>query len=502
MEIIYKNVNDLIPYINNSRTHSEEQINQIVASINEFGFTNPLLIDEKDNIIAGHGRLLASKKLKMEEVPCIVLSGLTEAQKKAYIIADNKMALNAGWDEELLKIELENLKELDFDLELTGFNVDELDNIFQAEEEQEIVEDEFDIEPPEEPKAKLGDIYQLGNHRLMCGDSTSEEDVALLMNGVKADMVFTDPPYGMKKENAGVANDNLNYDDLLEFNKKWIPITFNNLKDNGSWYCWGIDEPLMDIYSNILKPMAKENKITFRNLITWDKGSGQGQLSSEFRMYPIADEKCLFVQVGIQCLTLNADQYWEEYEPIRKYLYDERIKCGWDIPTMKTIAGHSDKSRDHWTSKSQWNLPTEDVYIKFQTWAKEHNIKAFTRQYEELKKQYEELKKQYEELRAYFDNTHDNMNNVWHFSKTSGEERESAGGHATPKPIALCSRAIKSSSRENEIVLDVFGGSGSTLIACEQNNRSAYLMELEPQWVDVIIQRWENFTGKKAIKLN
>ena len=496
MEIIYKKVDDLIPYINNSRTHSEEQVNQICASINEFGFTNPLLIDEKDNIIAGHGRLLASKKLKMKEVPCIVLSGLTEAQKKAYIIADNKMALNAGWDEELLKIELENLKELDFDLELTGFNVDELDELFKEdEEEREIVEDDFDIEPPEEPKAKLGDIYQLGSHRLMCGDSTKEEDVAKLMNGVKADMVFTDPPYGMKKEKDGVANDNLNYDDLLEFNKKWIPITFNNLKDNGSWYCWGIDEPLMDIYSNILKPMAKDNKITFRNLITWDKGNGQGQLSSEFKMYPIADEKCLFVQVGIQCLTLNADQYWEEYEPIRKYLYDERIKCGWDIPTMKTIAGHSDKSRDHWTSKSQWNLPTEDVYIKFQTWAKKHNIKAFT-------KQYEELRKQYEELRAYFDNTHDNMNNVWHFSKTSGEERESARGHTTPKPIALCSRAIKSSSRENEIVLDVFGGSGSTLIACEQLNRSAYLMELEPKWVDVIIERWEEFTGKKAVKIN
>lgn len=492
MEIIYKKVQDLIPYINNSRTHSEEQVNQIVASINEFGFTNPLLIDEKDNIIAGHGRLLASKKLKMEEVPCIVLSGLTEAQKKAYIIADNKMALNAGWDEELLKIELENLKELDFDLDLTGFNVDELDDILgNNEEETEIVEDEVP-EVPEEPKAKLGDIYQLGNHFLMCGDSTSEEDVAKLMNGVKADMVFTDPPYGMKKENDGVANDNLNYDDLLEFNKKWIPITFNNLKDNGSWYCWGIDEPLMDIYSNILKPMAKENKITFRNLITWDKGNGQGQLSSEFRMYPIADEKCLFVQVGIQCLTLNADQYWEEYEPIRKYLYDERLKCGWDIPTMKTIAGHSDKSRDHWTSKSQWNLPTEDVYKKFQNWAKEHNIEAFT-------KEYEKLRAEYEKLRAYFDNTHDNMNNVWHFSKTSGEERESAGGHATPKPIALCTRAIKSSSRENENVLDVFGGSGSTLIACEQNNRNCYVMELEPKWVDVIIQRWENFTGKKAV---
>lgn len=492
MEIIYKKVDELIPYINNARTHNDEQISQICASINEYGFTNPILIDEKNSIIAGHGRLLAAKKLKMKEVPCIVLCGLTEAQKKAYIIADNKLALNAGWNDELLKIEFENLKELDFDLNLTGFSADEIDAILDnIEDDKEIVEDEFDEEPPEEPKSKVGDIYQLGNHRLMCGDSTKEEDVEKLMNGVKADMVFTDPPYGMKKENDGVANDNLNYDDLLEFNKKWIPITFNNLKDNGSWYCWGIDEPLMDIYSNILKPMAKENKITFRNLITWDKGNGQGQLSSEFRMYPIADEKCLFVQVGIQCLTLNADQYWEEYEPIRKYLYDERIKCGWDIPTMKTIAGHSDKSRDHWTSKSQWNLPTEDVYIKFQTWAKEHNIKAFT-------KQYEELRKQYEELRAYFDNTHDNMNNVWHFERTTGEERESARGHATPKPIALCSRAIKSSSRENENVLDVFGGSGSTLIACEQLKRNCYMMEFEPKWVDVIIKRWEQFTGKKA----
>lgn len=329
----------------------------------------------------------------------------------------------------------------------------------------------------------------------MCGDSTKEEDVAKLMDGTKADMVFTDPPYGMKKENEGVANDNLNYDDLLEFNKKWIPLTFKYSKENGSWYCWGIDEPLMDIYSNILKPMIKQNKITFRNLITWDKASGQGQLSKDYMMYAIADEKCLFVVKGITCLTLNADHYWEEYEPIREYLYNERIKCGWDIPTMKTIAGHSDKSRDHWTSKSQWNLPTKDVYLKFQNWAKEHNIKAF-------EKEYEQLREEYEQLRAYFDNTHDNMNNVWHFSKTSSEERKNTGGHATPKPIALCSRAIKSSSRENEIVLDVFGGSGSTLIACEQLNRKCYMCELEPKWVDVIIKRWEDFTGKKAVKIN
>lgn len=237
MQIVYKKVNDLIPYVNNSRTHSEEQVNQIVASINEFGFTNPLLIDEKDSIIAGHGRLLASKKLGMEEVPCIVLKGLTEAQKKAYIIADNKMALNAGWDDELLKLELENLKELDFDLELTGFNVDELDDILgNNEEETEIVEDEVP-EVPEEPKAKLGDIYQLGNHRLMCGDSTSEEDVAKLMDGTKADMVFTDPPYGVDikgKYTGKILNDDLKDNELEDFLNK----VNANLKIfcNGSFY--------------------------------------------------------------------------------------------------------------------------------------------------------------------------------------------------------------------------------------------------------------------------
>ena len=488
LKIEYVDIDSIKPYENNAKTHPKEQIEQIKKSIEQFGMDDPIGI-WKDEIVEGHGRLIACKELGYTEVPIIRLDHLTDEERKAYTLVHNKLTMNSDFDMDILNYELMNSFDT-IDMNDFGFDID----ISIDEEEKQIIEDEIP-EVPEEPKAKLGDIYQLGNHRLMCGDSTSKEDVNKLMNGIKADMVFTDPPYGMKKENDGVANDNLNYDDLLEFNKKWIPITFNNLKDNGSWYCWGIDEPLMDIYSNILKPMAKQNKITFRNLITWDKGNGQGQLSSEFRMYPIADEKCLFVQVGIQCLTLNADQYWEEYEPIRKYLYDERIKCGWDIPTMKTVAGHSDKSRDHWTGKSQWNLPTQDVYIKFQNWAKEHNIEAFN-------KEYEELRAEYEELRAYFDNTHDNMNNVWHFNKTSGEERESAGGHATPKPIALCTRAIKSSSRENENVLDVFGGSGSTLIACEQNNRNCYVMELEPKWVDVIIQRWENLTGEKAVKVN
>ena len=355
-------VKDLVPYDKNTKKHDDVQINNVAESIKQYGFVQPIVIDKNNVVVIGHCRLLAAKKLKMQEVPCVCVEDLTEEQVKALRIVDNK-SNESPWDFDFLADELADLDLSDFDFDF-GIDTD-------AEEETEIVEDEApEVDEENEPITKLGDIWQLGRHRLVCGDSTDKETVELLMNGNKADMVFTDPPYGMKKEADGVLNDNLNYDDLLEFNKKWIPLTFANTKENGSWYCWGIDEPLMDIYSHILKPMAKKNEITFRNLITWDKRHGQGQNAEGFMMYPIADEKCLFVVRGIQCLTLNADQYWEEYEPIRKYLYDERIKCGWDIPTMKTIAGHSDKSRDHWTSKSQWNLPTKDVYEKFQAWAR------------------------------------------------------------------------------------------------------------------------------------
>lgn len=482
LKIEYVPISTIKPYKRNAKLHPQEQIEEIKNSIQTLGFNDPIGVWH-DEIVEGHGRYLAAKQLKMKEVPIIRLDELTDEERRAYALAHNKLTMNSGFDVELLDTELAEIGTIN--MTLLGFEE-------PKQEEIEVQEDNFDVEPPEEPKAKYGDLYQLGRHRLMCGDSTRTNDVECLMGGYKADMVFTDPPYGMKKEADGVANDNLNFDDLLAFNKQWIPLSFSALKENGSWYCWGIDEPLMDIYNEILKPMQKENKITFRNLLVWDKGSGQGQLSQEYKMYPLADEKCLFVMCGITCLTLNSDQYWEEYEPIRKYLFEQRKLCGWDIPTMKTIAGHSDKSRDHWTGKSQWTIPTEEVYKKFQQWAKDHNIKAF-------EKEYDDLRAEYDDLRAYFNNTHDNQNDVWHFDRAGKDERV---GHATPKPIALCSRAIKSSSRENEIVLDLFGGGGSTLIACEQLNRKCFMMELEPQWVDVIIERWESFTGEKAVLLN
>ena len=437
--------------------------------------------------------MLACKQLGMTEVPCVRLDHLTDEQRREYAIAHNATAELSEWDLDILSDELAEL-----DLSVFDFDF----GICDEEEETEIVEDEApEVDEDAEPIAKLGDIWQLGRHRLMCGDSTDKATVETLMDGKKADMVFTDPPYGMKKEADGVLNDNLNYDDLLEFNKKWIPLTFANTKENGSWYCWGIDEPLMDIYSHILKPMAKKNEITFRNLITWDKGNGQGQLLEDFRMYPIADEKCLFVMCGEQDMRFkrNLEEFNEMFEPIRKWFEDERKKSGLSVEQISKI----DSTRcSHYWAKVQFEFPTKEAFCKIQTYCVNNGINAFGVEYEEIKKEYEEIKKEFYKNRAYFNNTHDNMNNVWHFDRTSASERELTGGHATPKPIALCSRAIKSSSRENESVLDLFGGSGSTLIACEQLNRTCYMMELDPKYCDVIIRRYENLTGEKAVLIN
>ena len=481
----------LRPYENNPRIN-DGAVEAVAKSIDEFGFKVPIVADSDYVIIAGHTRLKAAERLGLKTVPVVIADDLTEEQARAFRLADNKTAELAEWDFEKLNEELGNITDLD--MQDFGFELPDFDD-----DDSEVMEDEAPEEV--ETRCKLGDIWQLGDHKLICGDSTDPAVIDRLMDGVKADMVFTDPPYGMKKESEGVLNDNLNFDDLLDFNRQWIPLTFGALKDNGSWYCWGIDEPLMDIYSNILKPMAKENRITFRNLITWDKGNGQGQLSEDFRMYPVADEKCLFVMCGEQDMRFkrNLEEFNEMFEPIRKWFENERKKSGLSVEQISKI----DSTRcSHYWAKVQFEFPTKEAFCKIQTYCVKNGINAFGVEYEEIKKEYEEIKKEYEEIkkefyknRAYFDNTHDNMNNVWHFDRAGKDEREHTGGHATPKPIALCSRAIKSSSREGEIVLDVFGGSGSTLIACEQLNRKCYMCELDPKYVSVILQRYINFKG-------
>ena len=485
MKIVYKQLHELREYGNNPR-HNENAVAAVAASLDKFGWKQPIVIDAAGIIVCGHTRAKAAAKLGLATVPCVIADDLTEDEIRAYRLADNKTAELAEWDFDKLDMELEQLAEIDFDM--TAFGFDD----FEQDEPQEIVEDEApEVDEESEPRCKLGDIWQLGRHRLMCGDSTDPLNVKLLLQGQKADLVFTDPPYGMKKEADGVANDNLNFDDLLEFNKQWIPITFDALKENGSWYCWGIDEPLMDIYSNIIKPMTRmrgEKKVTFRNLITWDKGSGQGQLDSGRRMYATADEKCLFVMCGRQTYGETAADYWDGFEPIRLRFVAIKERLGMSTAQIVEFAGATTCS--HWFSTSQWEFPNEQRFdIMLGNMLSGGKIS---------RQEYEDIRQEWYKTRAYFDNTHDNMNNVWKFARTVGEERETAGGHATPKPLALCARAIKSSSRETETVLDVFGGSGSTLIACEQLNRSARLMELEPKWCDVIIRRWETLTGETA----
>lgn len=480
MEIKKVEINKLKPAKYNPRKDlkpGDAEFEHIKNSIEKFGYIDPIIYNVRNNVIVGgHQRYKVLKKLGYTEIDAVEVD-MDEQTEKAANAALNKA--QGDWDLEKLDLLLADITEID--MSDFGFNLDLTDD---NEKEKEVEQDEIP-EPEEETRTKLGDVWKLGKHRLMCGDSTSATDLDKLMNGEKADLVFTDPPYGMGKESDGVANDNLNFDDLLEFNRQWIPLTFTNLKSNGSWYCWGIDEPLMDIYSNILKPMMKQQKITFRNLITWDKGVGQGQMSEGFRMYAPADEKCLFVMCGVQGSNNNSDNYYEKWDTIRLYLLEEAEKVGLTASKLKEICGVGMYS--HWFTKSQWTLIPEEHYRKIQ----EYYSDAF-------KKDYDELKKDFYDTRAYFDNTHDNMNNVWHFDRTAGKEKDEAGGHATPKPLALCARAIKSSSREGELVLDVFGGSGSTLIACEQLGRRANLMELEPKWCDVIIRRWETLTGKKA----
>lgn len=492
LEIEYIPINELTPYNRNARKHGEADVNIIAQSIEKYGFNDAVGVwGDKNIIVEGHGRVLAAQKLGIETIPCVRLDHLSEKERREYAIAHNRSAEMSEWDFDLLQVELDGLDLDDFDF---GFELGE-------EAEHEAVEDDYEPEPPQEPKAKRGDIYKLGRHRLMCGDSTDAADVERLMDGVKADMVFTDPPYGMKKESDGILNDNLNYDDLLDFNKRWIPLTFAHTKENGSWYCWGIDEPLMDIYSNILKPMQKENKITFRNFITWKKENDNptmlfnGACSSNNRSY-YTNEKCLFVMCGVQGFNNNKDHYDETFEPVRAYLEKEAKNVNLTSKLLTQITGV--QMYGHWFTKSQFAIIPETHYKKLQDY---YNGSAFCMPYDELqslfnKGEHETLKEAVMAKRAYFDGTASQCIDVWVHDVTSAKERELCGGHATPKPIELCARAIKTSSRPGEMVLDLFGGSGSTLIACEQTGRTCYCMELDPRYVDVIIDRWEKFTGE------
>ena len=385
-------ISKLIPYENNAKIHGAGQIEKLKASIKEFGFLTPCLIDRDFNIIAGHGRVMASKELGFDEIPCVFIEGLTEAQRKAYILADNRLGELGEWDMEIVTSELEALQDMDFDIELTGFD------LFEGEEEQDVEEDEI----PEnvETKCKPGDIWKLGDHRLICGDSTNLSVIEKLMSGALADMVFTDPPYGvsytggMKIEDGHIKgngkkeikNDSLDYDGLYSF----LYDAFVNLKTaskaKSAIYVFYAHSRSREFLNAFYDAGLKQ-----RSIIIWHKTSGG--FGDFMAQYMNAYEPCIY---GSNGETVN------------------------------------------------WYGAT-------------------------------------------------NEKTVWDIDK-----EKKCDLHPTMKPLELVARAIKNSSKTGDSVLDIFGGSGSTLIACEQLKRKCYTVELDPHYCDVIIQRWENLTGQIA----
>ena len=485
----------LKPYDRNARTHSAEQVAQIAASIVEFGFTNPILVDSNDGIIAGHGRLSAAQELGLKTVPVVVLDHLSERQRKAYILADNQLALNAGWDTDLLRGELQDLAEQDFDLSLIGFSDDELADLLPEIEELAPEDADADAVPeaPADPVTQPGDVWLLGKHRVMCGDSTVITDVESLMAGAKAALMHADPPYGMGKEKDGVENDNLHNDDLDSFQMEWWATLRPFLRDNASAYIWGNAPELWRLWYKA--GLSESERLTMRSQIIWDKppsasayGSPIG--SEAMRSYPHGYEVSLFFFLGEQGFNNNADNYWQGWEPLRLYLESEMKSLGWKTSDLnnatETFMG------GHWVTKSQWMLPTAEQYAKIQSVAKG---RAFKREHDQLKREHDQLKREFYATRAYFDNTHDNMTDVWEFSRVTGEERH---GHATPKPVAMMERVMLSSLPKGGLCVEPFGGSGSTLMGAERTSRVCYAMELTPAYVDVIVKRWQQFTGKTA----
>lgn len=488
-------VEKLIPYARNSRTHSAEQVDQIAASIKEFGFLNPIITDGDNGIVAGHGRVMAAKKLGLKELPCIDASHLTETQRRAYIIADNKIAINSDWDTEMLRVEFDELKEADFDLELTGFSLDEIEALTPDELVEGLTDEDEVPDAPETPVTVLGDVWQLGDHRVMCGDSTMIDDIDKLTAGEKAQLLHADPPYGMGKASDGVANDNLYNEDLDRFQMDWWSAFRTALTDNASAYIWGNAPDLWRLW--YVGGLGGSERLELRNQIVWDKKCIPGMKSPGLTQLPITTEHCLFFQIGDQFLgNVNTDDFPESWEPILSYLDAEAKRAGVKSSDVKRVCGCG--MYGHWFTKSQFTLIPEKHYCALADAYPGH----FLRHWSEIKGEWDRVKggpnSEIQGARSYFDNAHDIMRDVWEFPRVTGDERHS---HATPKPVAMMERVMKSSLPPKGLCLEPFGGSGSTLMGAEKTGRRCYTMELQPKYVDVIVRRWQDFTGKDAVHI-
>jgi len=384
-------VNDLTPYSNNARTHSDDQVQQIANSISEFGFVSPILVGSDKTIIAGHGRLMAAKQLNMAEVPVIVLDHLSEQQRQALVIADNQITLQGGWDEELLAQEIQALDDLDFDLELLGFDEKELNGLLEP-----IVDESNEDEIPEDSDvviSKLGDLWLLGKHRLLCGDSTKQDDLNTVLDGQLADMAFLDPPY------------NIDYGNTVR----------NKIRGNNNKI---LNDNLGDKFYQFLLDACT-------GVVSTTKG-------------------CIYIAMSSS-----------ELDTLKRAFVD---------------AG------------GKWST--------FIIWAKNH----FTMGRSDYQRQYEPMLYGWKDGNDHYWCGDRNQSDIWFVDKPARNDL-----HPTMKPVALVERAIRNSSKTDDTVLDTFGGSGTTLIACEKTNRQARLVELDPKYVDVIIKRWQEYSGKDAI---
>jgi DNA modification methylase len=369
---------------------------------------------------------------------------------------------------------------------MIGFGEGELERLLAGmEPEPEYQTDPDDAPEVDEestPVSVRGMVWLCGKHRVMCGDSTSADDVRKLMAGEKALLLHADPPYGMGKEGDGVANDNLYAEKLDKFQMQWWRAFRSYIADNASAYIWGNAPDLWRLW--YVGGLKDSERMTLRNEIVWAKGHGQGMSSEGFRSFAPETERCLLFMLGEQGFNTNADNYWEGWEPIRSYLDEERKSSGLTSAQCNEICGKQNMTQSAFT-RGGFRLILEEDYKKLQAAT---GGKAFQREYDDLKREYYNG-------RAYFDNAHDNMTDVWRFDRVTGEERHD---HATPKPVGMMQRAIKTSLPVNGLCAEPFGGSGSTLLAAEKSNRKCYTMELQEKYTDTIVKRWQQFTGKDA----
>jgi DNA modification methylase len=433
--------------------------------------------------------LQAAQALGWDEIAVVWVDD-DDAMSKAFALADNRTAELGDYDEEALAALIGEVGALDPELlEATGWDSKSVSDLLDSMQKDLPVD--VDEVPEQVPTiSKLGDVWLLGEHRVMCGDSTDAKNVAKLMNGRTAQLLHADPPYGMGKENDGVLNDNLYASKLDEFQMDWWNVCRKFLDDNASAYIWGNAEDLWRLW--YVGGLKDSERLTMRNEIVWFKGSssgqvvGMGQATENGRSYANLSERCLFVMLGEQGFNNNSDNYWDGWDSVRLYLDGEMEKCG-GRKNWKIALGNQMGS--HYFTKSQWSFPTEEAYEKLQAFAKGD---AFKQDYDALKQDYDALKQNFYSTRAYFENTHDNMHDIWFFDRPKLQERH---GHATPKPVQMMCRVFKSSAPADSVTLEPFGGSGSTLIAAEETNRIAYLMELDAHYVDVICARYQKHTG-------